>query len=44
MSGALYDPPIRNPLVNQEFEVPVKIVQTVNAFSKTTQLGDVFRA
>jgi hypothetical protein len=44
MSGALYDPPIRNPLVHQQFEVPVKIVQTVNAFSKTTQLGDVFRA
>jgi len=44
MSGALYDPPIRNPLVHQQFEVPVKIVQTGNAFSKTTQFGDVFRA
>jgi hypothetical protein len=44
MSGALYVPPIGNPLVHQQFEVPVKIVQTGNAFSEPTELGDVLRA
>jgi hypothetical protein len=41
MSGALYVPPIANPVVHQEFEVPVEIVQTGNAFPDASELGHV---
>jgi hypothetical protein len=44
MSGALYVPPIANPVVHQKFEVPVEIVQTGNAFADSAQLGHTIRA
>ena len=37
-------PPIGNLSVHQEFEVSVEIVQTGNALSEPSQLGDVLRA